>query len=72
MIAGATETLQNEVVSNVLIEITFCDLFQQRPEPLQLFGVMKDFGYHLTGVYHQQIRDNRLNWADVLWTRTPV
>jgi FkbM family methyltransferase len=72
VIAGATETLQNEIVANVLIEVTFGDLYQQRPNPLQLFEMMEDVGYHLTGVYHQQIRGNRLNWADVLWTRNPV
>ncbi len=72
VIAGATKTLQNEVVSNVLIEVTFGDLFQQRSEPLELFGVMNDFGYRLLGFYHQTIQNNRLAWADVLWTRNSV
>jgi len=72
VIAGGTKTLQSEVVLNVLIEVTFGDLFQQRPKPLELFGMMEEFGYYLTGVYHQHVRGNRLNWADVLWTRNPV
>ena len=72
VITGGTKTLQSEVVLNVLIEVSFGDLFQQRPKPLELFGMMEEFGYYLTGVYHQQVRGNRLNWADVLWTRNPV
>jgi FkbM family methyltransferase len=71
VITGATETLQNEIVSNVLIEITFVDLYRNKSEPLKLFEIMKDFGYYLTGVYHQQVRNNRLGWADILWTRSP-
>jgi len=72
VIAGAAETLQNAIVSNVLIEVTFGDLYQKSTEPLKLFGLMKDFGYHMMGIYHQQVRNRRLAWADVLWTRNSV
>ena len=72
VITGGTKTLQSDVVSNLLVEVTFGDLFQHRPKPLELFALMEEFGYYLTGIYHQHVRGNRLNWADVLWTRNPV
>lgn len=68
VIQGAQGLLASRAIKYVLLELTFCDLYDGGALPSEVFASMESAGYRFVAMYNQTIGNSRLKWADALWS----
>jgi FkbM family methyltransferase len=67
VLRGARTLLGQSAFRFVVLELTFCHLYENGCRPGDVIKVMEQNGYQFVALYNQIIQNGRLQWADGLW-----
>lgn len=67
VLAGATEMFKQGRVKLVLVELTFCDLYQGAPAVDEIMRFLRERGFKLVALYNMHYRHDVADWCDGLF-----
>ena len=72
VLRGAGESLASKMVTTIMLEVNFIQLYVQQCSFTQIMGFLDPLGYHLVGLYDPaHTADGYLKWADAVFVRSP-
>lgn len=67
VLAGSRRLLAERRVRQVLIEVTYCELYRGMPAPDAVHATLRGHGLRLVSFYTMQYRDGFAGWNDALY-----
>jgi len=66
---GASESLSNGVIKNVLAELTFAPLYRGQSNPFEVMQLLEQQGFGIVDFYEKVFDGRKLSWCTALFTR---